>query len=765
MDSVIGRSKQTTLATEQSMSPKSLRIALLGSYVPRKCGIATFTEDVFKCLNRLESISDVDVYAMDDGNSLAYPPEVVSQIDQSPASYHAAALKISTGNYDALFIQHEFGLFGGNSGDNLFELLDRTSVPVVTMMHTVLKTPNEDQRRVVLRLNLLSEKFVTMSERGRHFLTSIYGVPAHKIEVVPHGIPDTPQRQLETNKAKFGLSGHFVALTFGLIGPGKGLEYAIDAMPEIVRKHPQFKYVLLGATHPNLLKEEGEKYRDELIAQAKRLGVINHLHFENRFVELDELTQWIGAADVYLTPYLNEAQITSGTLSYAYGCGTPIVSTPYWHAVDLLADNRGCLVPFRDSHSIACEVNRLLSDNSGRERMASDAYRHGRTMVWPFIANRLADILRESMVPHRNNALAKDSKSGSHGKPPYKSMDLRHLFRLTDVTGIVQHATCALPNRHEGYCVDDNARALLLTLILDQLGCEEPQLFEAQCRYAEFVNHAIDDKTGKVINFMSYSRQWLEHVGANDSIARTSWVLGACVRQSSQQGMRLWAKRMYEPVLRQVAETNSLRAWCFGLLGVCDFRQHDPDNEKVNAIGRELLSKIAFRRKESCSENWVWFEDRLTYDNAKLPHALLVGAASFEVPALIDDALASLSWLTQVQSGPGGCFSPIGSDDFHVRGECRSVFDQQPLEAWATTSACLAAYEHTRSQRWFDEARRAYEWFLGRNVRNWSMIDVSTGGCFDGLHCDRLNYNQGAESTLAWLLADAEMRLASNQFS
>jgi len=313
---------------------KSLRVALIGSYVPRKCGIATFTHDVFHSLNDLETIAKVDVFAMGDYDTYDYPSEVVYEIHQTPESYRQAANRINDGQYDILFIQHEFGLFGGVSGDMIFELLDQITLPVVTMLHTVLKEPNGDQTRVIKRLSDRSKAMITMSHRGKSFLKSIYHVSENRIDVVPHGIPTTGPRDLQKNKKLCDLNNHSVALTFGLIGPGKGLEYAIDALPEIVARHPDFIYVLLGATHPNLLKNQGESYREGLRLQAESLGVSEHLHFENRFVGVRELTQWIGAADVYLTPYLNEAQITSGTLSYAYGCGTPVVSTPYWHACD-----------------------------------------------------------------------------------------------------------------------------------------------------------------------------------------------------------------------------------------------------------------------------------------------------------------------------------------------------------------------------------------------------------------------------------------------
>jgi glycosyltransferase involved in cell wall biosynthesis len=752
---ILGTNHSTQSSSPNQLSSKPLRVALIGSYVPRKCGIATFTHDVFQSLNSFESISKIDVFAMGDEDVYDYPAEVVCEIHKTPESYRKAASIINAGKYDILFIQHEFGLFGGVSGDMIFELIDRVTLPVVTMLHTVLKEPNEDQRRVIKRLNDRSGAMVTMSQRGKSFLETIYRINEDRIEVIPHGIPNTSPRNLLQNKLQFGLNNNLVALTFGLIGPGKGLEYVIDALPEIVNRHPNFIYVLLGATHPNLIKTQGESYRDGLRAQAEKLGVGEHLHFENRFVGVRELTQWIGAADVYLTPYLNEAQITSGTLSYAYGCGTPVVSTPYWHASDLLAEGRGCLVPFRDADAIATQVNELLGDENRRNQMADDAYVHGRSMIWTAVGNRLADVLsRCSRSP---------TTPKSHLLPgipfPSGKSNLSHLFRMTDDTGIVQHAICALPNRHEGYCVDDNARALLLTLLLEQMGADTAGISSLQSRYAEFVNHAIDEESGRVRNFMSYARDWLEIVGADDSVGRTSWVLGACIGRTNQEGIRMWANRLYMPVLRHVANTGSLRAWCFGLLGVCEYRRHDANNIEINMIGQDFLSRIEFRLEESRFEDWPWFEDRLTYDNAKLPHAVLFGAKSFGQPRLFSKALSTLEWLCKVQTSPQNLFLPIGSDEFFIRGQVRSMFDQQPVEAWATVSACIYAYSETGDIKWMAEAKKAYDWFHGRNVSGFVVADHSTGGCFDGVHADRVNFNQGAESTLAWLLADVEMRM------
>jgi len=603
-----------------------------------------------------------------------------------------------------------------------------------------------------------------MSQRGKAILQTVYQVSENRIEVVPHGIPNTPPRNLNQNKKEFGLGNHQVALTFGLIGPGKGLEFAIDAIPEIVSRHPDFIYVLLGATHPNLMKRDGEAYRDELKRQAERLGVGKHLHFENRFVGIRELTQWIGAADVYLTPYLNEAQITSGTLSYAYGCGTPVVSTPYWHACDLLSEGRGCIVPFRDSAAIAQQVNDLFDDEQRRTAMADNAYLDGRTMIWPAVGKMLANVLlrcvpKETLI--RTTAPLKHSNLCG-------TTNLQHLFRLTDDTGIVQHATCTLPNRHEGYCVDDNARGLLLTLLLEQAGGtttaqENVGIGSLQSRYAEFVNHAVDGESGRVRNFMSYSRNWLEIVGADDSVGRTCWVLGACVGRTRKEGMRHWAKRLFMSVLRHVANTGSLRAWCFGLLGVSEYRKYDLQNSEMNAIGYDLMSRIAFRLDQSRSETWPWFEDRLTYDNAKIPHSLLSGAQSFDQPEYSRAALGSLRWLCDIQTAGSGVFLPIGSNGFYVRDQARAVFDQQPIEAWATTSACLCAYQMTADSSWLVEAKKAYDWFFGKNICGLAIADQSTGGCFDGLHDGRVNFNQGAESTLSLLLADLEMRMIVTQ--
>lgn len=762
------------------MNRQLSRVALVGSYLPRPCGIATFSGDVYSSLKMARPDWDVRVLALNDragddpSPAYDYPAEVTFEIEQSVASYRRAAKYLNANQFDAVFLQHEYGLFAGPAGEMLFELIDNIRAPLVTMLHTVLKDPDEDQFRVLRRLAARSSKVITMSSTGEKFLDEIFHVDSERVEMIPHGIPDSSGIDSAEMKEHFGYAGRKVILTFGLLSPGKGLEYAIEAIPAIAAKHPEILYVVLGATHPNLVKSDGEVYRESLQRRVAELGIEKHVTFVNRFVKLEDLTRYIASADVYLTPYLNEAQITSGTLSYAYGCGKAVVSTPYWHAVDLLSDGRGRLVGFRDPDAISESINDLFDDDPARRVMCENAYQAGREMVWPAIGARLA----ESLERAHNHMLAqvdvaKEATRGGSGRAAdvfsgaadgsEKLMDqvseaseirLDHLSAMTDDTGLVQHATFDLPNWHEGYCVDDNCRGLLLTLMLDRSG--DAEVSRLHRVYRTFLNYAFDPQTRQIRNFMGFDRTWLERRGSDDSIGRVAWSLGACVGQSDNLDDIDWAASLFEPVLKEAAATTSPRTWAFGMLGGCEFLKSMDGHRATRRIVLELGQRLVDHFRHKSGPDWRWFEDILTYDNAKIPNALLVAGASLGREDMVDVGMQSLDWLAGVQRGRSGTFQPIGNQGFYRRGEPIATHDQQPLEAWATVSACLAAASIDCRDRWESEADLALAWFLGRNELRTPLVDLRTGACHDGLQFDRINRNRGAESTLAWLLAATE---------
>ena len=758
------------------------RIALIGSYLPRPCGIATFSGDVFRSLCGARGDWKVDVMALNDGGRYDYPAEVRFEIDQRATSYQRAARFLDANHYDAIFLQHEYGLFGGRSGDMLFELLDRTRIPLVSMLHTVLKDPDEDQFRVLRRLAARSSQVITMSDTGHRFLNDVFGVSDDRIVTMPHGIPDTQYVEPNSAKGQFDLDGRSVALTFGLLSPGKGIEHAIEALPAVVDRHPDLTYVLLGATHPHLVQREGERYRESLQRRVDELGLHDNVRFVNKFVEIDELTRWIAAADVYVTPYLNEAQITSGTLAYAYGCGKPVVSTPYWHAADLLRDGRGRLVPFRDPRAMSESLNELFDAPSLRRDIAHRAYAEGRAMTWPAIGNRMAECLEaahnqmfsrvDAGTPRRRTSprvrpavdAATASNTGDRRSPwtdPTSTLrdqlcrqvdlNLAHLSAMTDDVGLVQHATFDLPNWHEGYCVDDNCRGLLLTTMMgDDRDVESDRLHRI---YKTFVNYAVEPETGAVRNFMGFDRTWLERRGSDDSIGRVAWSLGRCVGDSENADDQDWAMSLIDPVVREAAATTSPRTWAFVILA-CDgvLRRFDGHREYRRMMD-ELADRFVNLYRDRAGEGWRWIEDIVTYDNAKIPESLLVAGTRSKRPELTEVGLEMLEWLTEVQTAPEGHFRPIGNDGFLQRGKALPSFDQQPLEAWATVSACLEAGHVTGEERWYEHGDEALAWFLGRNDLRTPVVDLVTGACHDGVQHNRINRNRGAESTLAWLLS------------
>ncbi len=741
------------------------KVAFLGDYLPRKCGIATFTTDLRCAIAKECPALQCPVVPVNDlAAGYDYPPEVRFEIaEQDLPSYLRAADFLNITDVDVVCVEHEFGIYGGPAGSHVLALLRELQMPIVTTLHTVLREPNDEQRRVMRELIRRSTRLVVMSERGKEFLRDIYHCPENKIDLIPHGIPDMPFADPNYFKDEFGVAGKQVLLTFGLLSPNKGIEYALRALPEIILEFPNIVYIVVGQTHPNLLRHEGEAYRLNLERLAKDLGVQKNVVFFNRFVELEELMRFIGAADIYLTPYLTEAQITSGTLAYAFGAGNAVVSTPYWHAAELLTADRGKLVPFRDAKAIAVAVVDLLRDETLRHTMRKNAYKLGRDMVW----SRVAQLYEKSFEQARQ-----DHSFVGRRSSPIKTLDeqpgqlpelkLDHLFRMSDSTGIFQHASFTVPNFVEGYCTDDNARALVLSVMLQKLGLGSPQLCAHAATYAAYLNYAFDRQRGRFRNFMSFERRWLEEVGSEDCQGHALWALGLCVSQAGQGSYQMLAAQLFEQALPVAAEFSSPRAWAFTLIGIDEYLRRFGGDRRANHIRDTLTTRLMQSYGDTANDEWHWFEEVASYANAKLPHALILSGRCMNDATLLETGLKSLRWLVQVQTSGVGAFRPVGSNGFFRRGQERAQFDQQPIEAQATISACIEAYHATGDMVWVAEARRAFEWFLGRNDLGLALYDAGTGGCRDGLHVDRLSQNQGAESTLAFLLSLAEMQALQN---
>ncbi|MCX5577887.1 glycosyltransferase family 4 protein [Kaistia terrae] len=739
----------------------STRVAFIGNSLPRRCGIATFTTDLQQAI-AASGMADTAILAMTDcGRSYEYPATVALEIQENTLDdYVAASEYLNRGGFDVVSLQHEFGIFGGEAGSHVIALLARLNMPIITTLHTVLSEPSDAQRRVIDRIIDLSARIVVMAEKGRELLRTIYRVPADKIDVIPHGIPDFGFVDPQPVKAKLGFSDRTVILTFGLLSPNKGIEVMIDAMPQILESRADAVYVVLGATHPNLVRDHGEAYRDSLLERARHLGVEDHVVFEDQFVDRDTLLDYIAMCDVYVTPYLNEAQMTSGTLAYSFGLGKAVVSTPYWHANELLADGRGVLVPFGDAKATGSAIAELLTDHSRREAMRKRAYSSSRSMTWESTARRYLAAFDAARRGDRLKLIApfgRDVRSPARAGTAPPAIQLGHLLAMCDDTGLFQHAVHSVPDRHHGYCVDDNARALLVACALNKTG--EQRLSDAlTSRFAAFIQHAWNPDTLYFRNFMSFDRRWLEDRGSEDSHGRTLWSLGEASASDISPSRRQWAASLFIAALPTVERFSSPRAWAFTLLGLepyCAAFPGDPIAEQYRDL---LADRLMSLLEKTEADDWVWFENGLSYDNARLPQALIATGRATRTPAHVSAGLRSLNWLVQVQTSPKGQFRPVGSSTFGEQRKPPLAFDQQPLEATATISACLTAWRADGDAAWTEEARRAFGWFLGENDLSISLVDPETGSCRDGLHPYRANENRGGESVVSYLLSLAEIR-------
>jgi glycosyltransferase involved in cell wall biosynthesis len=686
-----------------------------------------------------------------------YPAEVEFEINQNLIDdYRLAASYLNMNAFDAVCLQHEYGLFGGKDGSHIIRFIEQVNMPVVTVLHTVLKEPSFSQRQVLLDLAEGSDRIVVMSEVGRQLLLEIYGLDETVIELIPHGIPDTPFVDPSFHKDRFGVEDRRVILTFGLLSPNKGIEHVIRALPAVVEQHPDVAYIVLGATHPHVKKAQGEAYRLSLHQLARDLGVDGHVIFHNRYVDLNELCDFLGVADIYATPYLNEAQVVSGTLVYAMGSGKAVVSTPYWHAKEMLAAERGRIVPFCDPDAFARAFVEILGNRQERNAMRKRAYTYCRPSVWKEVGQRYLDLFGAIVARRQTeprNVVEVLSLRGQTVTLP--AIDLSHLYRMSDDTGILQHAAGAVPNRHHGYCTDDNARALVVSLLARTLVSPESGLAALANRFLAFLVHAFDSESGTFRNFLSYDRRWLEQEGSPDSHGRAVWALGTAV-EHGDEGLREVAVHLMHACLARTERLTDLRAIAFSLLGLEALLQRFGGDTAAKRLRLILAERLLAAFETGVTDEWLWPEESITYANARLPHALLVSGRSMSRVEMVDRALSSLGWLSEMQF-PEDHFVPIGNRGWFPRGGPKARFDQQPVEAGAMIAACAEALRVTEDLRWEQRASLCFRWFLGRNDLGVPVYDYSTGGCRDGLGPNSANDNQGAESTLAWLHASVQM--------
>lgn len=731
-------------------------VVLLGNHLPRKCGIATFTTDLADAIAKEAPGASVWAMAMNDRlEGYKYPSRVRFEISQGKLNeYDLAADFLNMSHVDVVCLQHEYGIFGGRKGSNIIELLRAITIPVVTTLHTILKDPSPEEKKILIQLAGLSDRLVVMSHRAVDFLIDIYKVPREKIVFIPHGIPDVPFTDPSFYKGKYGAEGKKVILTFGLLSPGKGIENMIDALPKIVKERQEVVYFVLGATHPNVKAERGEDYRIELKLRAKKLGVDNHIVFHDQFVDLADLIEFMGAADIFVTPYLNEAQITSGTLAYAMGAGIATLSTPYWYAQEMLAEGRGRLVPFNDPETLAREINDLFQDDVGCHAMRKRAYMFCRKMLWTEVGRQYLETFDQAKrTGLKSRAPIPKLKTLNIGPPNLPEINLDHLRLMTDDTGILQHAKFTVPNRSHGYCVDDNARALIVAVMALEIYPKDLAIKALVSNYLSFLDHAFNEDTGRFRNFMSYERKWLEDSGSDDSHGRSVWGLGVVVAFCKDRGQLGIAVNLFHRSLDALDHIHSPRAIAYALIGMHAYLRQFGGDTRVRRLREQLARKLMRMFTDNALEEWPWIEESLSYDNARAPHALILSGQWLQDHEMLEMGLKALRWLKKIQTTKDGHFAPIGNNGWYRRGDSMARYDQQPLEACAMIDACIEAFNITRDVEWVSYTHVLLDWYLGENDHRLPLYDYTTGGCKDGLEAQRVNENQGAESTLSWLLS------------
>jgi len=727
------------------------RVVFISTFPPRKCGIATFTSDLIRNASTAAK-GDFEplVVTMRSDDSLRYSDPVKFEIRQNVRSdYICAADYINFSHVDLVSVQHEFGLFGGSAGAYLALLLKRLKAPIITTLHTVLDEPTPDYHRALMDVCECSHKVVTMNERGVTMLQKIYGIRDRKICLIPHGIPDLPFVDSNYYKSKFSLEGRKTILTFGLISRNKGIEVMLRAMPQVIEAHPSVMYIVLGMTHPAVLKHEGESYRFSLQQLVKDLDLQDHVIFQNRFVDDEELHNFLCAADIYVTPYLSREQLTSGTLAFAVGTGKAVVSTPYWAATELLADDRGKLVPFGDSTKLAEAILGILQNDTLFYSLRRQAYDYGRSRTWPKVGQAYWKLFRDIRLPIRiaggNTLTAAETISSIEVPEPA----LDHLIKLTDDTGLFQHAKFTIPTRAHGYCTDDNARGAL-AMIKYYTQYPDPQALRLLDIYLSFLMYA-QNPDGTIRNFMDFNRSWRAHEPAHDGFGRTLWALGTVLANPPSPAYLSVVKDCFDKSVGHVSR-QAPRGLAYSILGMCDYLKQFPGASDIKRQLEQAADELLTQYRESHYPDWDWFEDILTYDNAVLPHALFAAGMTLDDKKSVEVATRTADFLLEA-TFDGDHFSFIGCRGWYERGKARAAFDQQPIDAAAMVMMLRAAYDVTNNAKFLNLQRTAFDWFLGTNDLRVPLYDFRTKGCSDGLMAGGVNGNQGAESMVSFLVS------------
>lgn len=729
-----------------------MKVAFIATYPPRECGIATFTQNKFLAVSQSlfggDTHHDGFVVALNDrDNTYEYPEEVQFAIQQDVQSdYLEAARFINNSGADICILEHEFGIFGGPDGSYILSLLHHLKIPLIAVFHTVLKSPSFNQRTITTEIATISARTVVMTHKAVEFLTHIYGIAKEKIEIIEHGVPDL-KFDYDEVRSELGLTNKKVLLTFGLISRNKGIETVLKSLPPVVAKHPDTQFIILGKTHPSVVRHDGEEYRSYLQQLVTFLGIEDHVVFKNEFVNQQELFKYLTAADIYVTPYLNEAQITSGTLSYAVGAGCAVVSTPYWHAAELLQENRGKLFDFSDDQQLSAIFMNLMDRPDSMELLQANALAYGENITWPRIGDRFIELGKTILQQQLFQSTQKQNLIDPKLIPPYA---LDHIKRMTDNTGLFQHAKYGIPNLKEGYCLDDNARALLMVLMTykQQKHLLAKELLPVYLSYIHYMQ--IDDGTFR--NFLSFSRNFLDIVGSEDSFGRTIWALGYLIENSPYDNYSQYGKEIFLNAAPNFRKLEYIRGIANTIIGISYYLQSAPNDMEMKETMRVLSYKLIDQYKVHSTDSWKWFEPVLTYDNAVLPLSLLHAADILKDEAIINTAMESMHFLSDITL-KDGYLSVIGNEKWYARDEEQSVYAQQPIDAMVMVLMFQKAYYITKNEKYQDYLCTSFMWFLGENDLGMSLYDPETKGCCDGLESYGVNKNQGAESTLAYLIS------------
>lgn len=729
-----------------------MKTAFIGTYPPRECGIGTFTNDLYNAMlkNRSSNTIDEDSYIVaisDYNNMYDYGDEVKFTIRQEhQRDYLNAADFINISGADVCVLQHEFGIFGGEDGAHILPLLQRLNIPVIVTLHTVLKTPSFGQKSVMQRICSIAQKVVVMSHKAVDFLTSIYDLDKDKIELIEHGVPDI-QFDQQTIKKEFNLQDKKLLLTFGLLGRSKGIETVIKALPKAIQDHPEVLYIVLGKTHPNVVRESGEEYRYYLRSLVSELNLEKHVIFVNEYVSQQELFKYLSACDIYITPYINEAQITSGTLTYAAGAGAAILSTPYWHAAELLAEGKGKLFDFRDSDGLATILEELLNNPQELKKLRKQALDYGRGITWSKTGQKYVKLAHQ-ISKRLNKKTIQESKTFSpQVLPPFSLLHIKH---LSDNTGILQHSKFGVPNLKEGYCLDDNARGLLMATMAYNQKKDELAKYLTPI-YLSYI-HYMQNNDGTFRNFLSFDRRFLDEVGSEDSFGRTAWALGYLLGNTKSNAYYKTAEMMFFKASENFVKLKSIRGMANTMVGISHYLKSRPSDEAMRNILKELSNRLVQHYEENSSPDWQWFEPLLAYDNGMLPLALLHAAEIFRDEKVQKAATESMDFLTK-NTLNNGYLSVIGNKKWYHKGQERSVFSQQPIDAMAMMLMYYQAFQLTQNKKHLENLFTSFMWFLGKNEIQASLYDFETKGCYDGFDEEGVNQNLGAESSLAYLIS------------